>query len=370
MKCLLQLLLICSLNIVFCYASELTNLKVNRMLEPRGIVRTGQFSWQVITEGNEVRQLAYHIKVASTPEGLKGGPALMWDSERRESPDMVQIFYQGRRFPYDSTIYWQLEVWLSNDEHLQSPVQKIETGKRGSDWNDSPVTKADVRHDYFYYLRWLHTLQMTQADSGELFQPFPEDSLALAVDSVAAVLYSLYKDEGDLKAVYDYYSMVRRWMKYQYDSHSSVSTGLISIMTELAQKQNLQADVLEYSRLQGDSTTYEPYWLYTNEPSWCRGVIRQTSSSIAYNRIEISIPSFVGKDKDTVSHESPYGTIRSEWNRDENGVISWEIQIPVGVQAHVEYPKGYADDEGGRNLFLGNGGWMLRLLPVAENENI
>ena len=366
MKCHLQILVICLLNIAFSHASELTNLRVNRMLEPIGIVRVGQFSWQIASEENDVRQLSYQIKVASTPEGLLGGPTMMWDSERRESTDMVQVFYQGRRFPYESTIYWQLEVWLSNDEYLQSTVQKIETGKKGTVWNDAPITKDDVQHDYFYYLRWLHTLQMHQADSGELFSPVPDDSLAIPVDSVAAVLYSLYKDEGDVKVLYDYYNMVKRWVAFHYQNDSTVSYQLIDLMREMAQCQNLQADVQELNHLHVDSTIYEPYWLYTDEPEWCKGAIRQTPSSIAYNRVDLTIPSLIGKTKESYSHKCPYGIIHSEWMKSEDGVVSWEIQLPVGVQAHVLYPKGYADNEGGRNIVLGSGSWILRLLPDVE----
>ena len=368
MKRHFQILVICLLNIAFSNASELTNLKVNRMLEPKGIVRMGQFSWQIASEENDLRQLAYQIKVASTPEGLQGGPTLMWDSEKRESSDMIQIFYQGRRFPYESSVYWELEVWLSNGEHLKSPIQSIQTGSKGTEWNDKPVSKDDVQRDYFYYLRWLHTLQMKQADSGELFLPVPDDTLAIPLDRVPAVLYSLYKDEGDIKSIYDYYNMVKRWIMFQCQKDSTISSQLIGIMTEMAQCLNLQADIQEYSRMHSDSNIYEPYWLYTNEPEWCGGAIRQTSSSIAYNRVDITILNNNGKDKGSISHECPYGIIHNEWEKSEDKTISWEIQLPVGVQARVLYPKGYADNEGKRTIVLGSGNWMLRLLPDVGRE--
>jgi hypothetical protein len=281
---------------------------------------------------------------------------------------MVQVFYQGRRFPYESTIYWQLEVWLSNGEHLKSPVQKIQTGKKGTAWNDTPVTKGEAQHDYFYYLRWLNSLQMNQADSGELFLPVPDDSLSIPVDSVAAVLYSLYRDEGDVKALYDYYYMVKRWMMFHCQKDSTVSTQLISIMTEMAQRQNLHADVMEYKKMKGDSTAYKPYWLYTDEPAWCGKAINQINGSIAYNRIELSIPSLTERSKGAVSHTCPYGFIRSKWSREEGGAVSWEIKLPVGVQAHVLYPKGYADSGGERSLVMESGEWILRLLPDVTGK--
>ena len=358
--------LVSMLSIVVTEASELQNLRVNRMLIPYGIVRTGQFSWQIESEENNVRQLAYHIKVASTEEGLQGGPTLMWDSEKRESSDMVQVYYQGRRFPYDSTVYWQLEVWLSNNEHLQSPVQKIQTGSKGSEWNISSLTKEDGPHYYFYYRRWLHTLMMNQSDSGELYQPVPNDSSAIPVDRVAAVLYSLYKDEGDVKVLFDYYNMVRQWMTYRCQKDSTFSIQLIGMLKEMAQKQNLLADVHEYSRLKVDSTAYEPYWLYTDEPAWCGGAIRQTDSSVAYNRVEITIPSLEGKCENSVSHKCPYGTISSKWSRGDDDSIAWEVHIPIGVQAKVLFPKDYADEEGKDSRILGSGRWTLNLSPLSK----
>lgn len=350
-------------------ASELQNLRVNRMQAPSGIVRTGQFSWQIVSEENNVRQIAYYIKVASTKEGLQGGPTMMWDSERRESADQVQVYYQGRRFPYDSTVYWQLEVWLSNNEHLQSPVQEFRTGSRGTVWNGRPVTQAEERHDYLYYLRWLRTLMISQAGNGELFQPVAEEEEhAIPAERAAAVLYSLYKEEGDMKAVYDYYDMVRRWVDYLYEKDSTVSSRLIEMVTEMAQCQNRQADVTALRRLRTDTTAYAPFWLYTGEEEWCGGAIRQADSGIAYNRTEITIPCPDGKPRGQITHECPYGTISSEWSRGEDNAIMWNIRIPVGVQAILVYPGGYTDEGGDTTSVIGSGQWEVRLIPDSGSR--
>lgn len=370
MNRLLYIILATMLNIAVNEASELQNLRVNRMQDPHGIVRTGQFSWQIVSEENNVRQIAYCIKVASTKEGLQGGPTMMWDSERRESSDMVQVYYQGRRFPYDSTIYWQLEVWLNNNEHLQSSIQEIHTGSKGSVWNSEPLTKEDTTHDYLYYLRWLHTLMIHQAESGELFQPVPDDTLAIPVERVAAVLYSLYKEEGDVKALFEYYNMVRQWMYFCCQKDSTISSQLIDMMKEMARQQNLQGDVHSFRQLRGDSTAYEPFWLYTDELAWCEGAIRQVASSIAYNRVEITIPTLEEKTEGKVSHHCPYGTISSEWSRGEDDAITWDIQIPVGVQALVRYPEGYVDAEGNTDYYIGSGSWELKLDNVNVNVNV
>ena len=360
MKRLLFIILALVSGIAVGGASELRNLCVNRMQDPHGLVRTGQFSWQIVSEENDVYQVAWYIKVASTREGLQGGPTMMWDSERREGADMVQVYYQGRRFPYDSTVYWQLEVWLSNNEHLQSPVQEFHTGSKGTVWNSTPLATDEPRQDYFRYLRWLHTLMIHQAESGELFQPEPGDILAIPADRAAAVLYSLYREEGDVKSLYDYYNMVRQWMYFRCQQDSTVSAQLIDMMTEMARQQNLQGDVIAYSRIKVDSTAYEPFWLYTDEPAWCGGAIRQSASGIAYNRVEIMIPSLDSEPEGHITHECPYGTISSEWSK-SGDELTWNIQIPVGVRAQIRYPEGYVDAEGNTDYYIGSGSWELKL---------
>lgn len=108
--------------------SELTGFRVCRMTEPAGIVRTAQFSWQTVSKKPNVMQLAYRVRVAASKEDLKTGHELLWDSEKRNSDESINVPYQGRRLPYQSKIFWQVEVWLNTDEHIVSPVQSFLTG--------------------------------------------------------------------------------------------------------------------------------------------------------------------------------------------------------------------------------------------------
>ena len=108
--------------------SELTGFKVCRMTEPVGITRTAQFSWQTLSNKPNVKQLAYRLRVAASKDDLKAGQNLLWDSEQTSSDESIGIPYQGRRLPYQSCVYWQVEVWLNTDEHLKSDVQCFLTG--------------------------------------------------------------------------------------------------------------------------------------------------------------------------------------------------------------------------------------------------
>ena len=108
--------------------SELTGFRVGRLAEPTGITRTAQFSWQMRSKKPNVVQTAYCIRVATSKTDLKKGHNLLWDSGRRDSDESVAVPYQGRRLPYQSQVFWQVEVWLSTGEHLVSPVQSFLTG--------------------------------------------------------------------------------------------------------------------------------------------------------------------------------------------------------------------------------------------------
>lgn len=115
-------------------ASRLAGFRVCRMQTASAVEKTAQFSWQIQSEQNDVRQVAYYVRVASSVEGLQGGRSQLWDSEKVMSADCQMVPYQGRRLPYASTIYWQVEVWLSNGEYLKSPVQTFRTALKYTQW--------------------------------------------------------------------------------------------------------------------------------------------------------------------------------------------------------------------------------------------
>lgn len=110
------------------FGSDLTGFRVCRMKEPVGITRTAQFSWQITSQKPNVKQLGYRIKAATSKADLKSGTNLLWDSEMTTSDESIGVPYQGRRLPYQSCIYWQVEVWLNTGEHLTSSVQHFLTG--------------------------------------------------------------------------------------------------------------------------------------------------------------------------------------------------------------------------------------------------
>lgn len=126
------------------YGSDLTGYRVCRMKEPTGIIRTAQFSWQTTSKELNVQQMSYRILVAASKDDLKAERNLLWDSEQTSSDESINIPYQGRRLPYASRVFWQVEVWLNTGEHLKSPVQSFLTGLQQFDSKAQWIGKDDA----------------------------------------------------------------------------------------------------------------------------------------------------------------------------------------------------------------------------------
>ena len=68
--------------------------------------------------------------------------------------------------------------------------------------------------------------------------------------------------------------------------------------------------------------------------------IRQTPTGRAYKHLDMRISMPEELNHVRASRETPYGTVRSEWERTAEG-LSWKIEIPAGTTARVHVPEGY-----------------------------
>lgn len=116
-------------------ASRLCGFRVNRMTQATGVMRTALFAWQIESDKQDVKQTAYRLCVATTPKALEQEcREQLWDSERVESDETLQVPYHGRRLPTQKDIYWQVTAWLSTGECIKSPIQKFITGIKDTEW--------------------------------------------------------------------------------------------------------------------------------------------------------------------------------------------------------------------------------------------
>jgi hypothetical protein len=96
------------------------------------------------------------------------------------------------------------------------------------------------------------------------------------------------------------------------------------------------------------------------------GGISQTEQSIAYKEIVIKPEMVVGITWVKASYQSPYGEIRSEWEKSESSLII-NVKIPANTSALIYIPniKGSVIKEGGKDLASVKG-----IHVISESNNI
>ncbi len=90
------------------------NLRTEYRVNPLGVdVRAPRLSWTLTAPAgaHDVRQTAYQIRVAATPEGLEAPGAALWDSGRVASAETIQIVYRGQALASRMRCYWKVRVW-------------------------------------------------------------------------------------------------------------------------------------------------------------------------------------------------------------------------------------------------------------------
>ena len=115
---------------------HIVEMQVEMRNNPDGIgVTFPRFSWQLQTGIPNVMQTAYQIEVAASPEDLKTGNNLLWNSGKVESDVSILISYAGKTLESGKTYYWKTTVWTNYDNTVQSAQSKWSMGLLNiSDW--------------------------------------------------------------------------------------------------------------------------------------------------------------------------------------------------------------------------------------------
>ena len=116
------------------WATDVTGLQAEYMTQPLGIdVARPRLSWQMQADRYGVRQTAYRIAVATSPDDLVAGH-LYYDSGRVESDCSVGVAYAGPALRPQTRYYWQVTLWDERGEQATSLPTWLETGLMGSTW--------------------------------------------------------------------------------------------------------------------------------------------------------------------------------------------------------------------------------------------
>lgn len=91
--------------------------RVDYLENPLGLDnRRPRFSWTLEAgAARDIRQTAYRVTVAGSPEALRAGAPLLWDSGKVASDRSFDIPYQGPSLTSGQRRWWKVEAWIQGD---------------------------------------------------------------------------------------------------------------------------------------------------------------------------------------------------------------------------------------------------------------
>ncbi|GAB4024462.1 family 78 glycoside hydrolase catalytic domain [Spirosoma gilvum] len=114
-----------------------TNLRCEYRTNPIGVQSDKPaLSWQLVSSQRSIRQKAYQILVADSPQTLSQHTGNVWDSGKISSDASIQVGYQGKAMEPTKTYYWKVRIWDS--KNTESPWSSVGSWQMGllakTDW--------------------------------------------------------------------------------------------------------------------------------------------------------------------------------------------------------------------------------------------
>ena len=111
----LIILLLVSCNNLDSEKVRIEKLKTERLTNPIGIDDINpNFQWILKSNLNDQIQTAYRIVVSSTPNKLNNDNGDLWDSERVDSDNSINVKYAGIKLGSSQQVFWKVKVWDKN----------------------------------------------------------------------------------------------------------------------------------------------------------------------------------------------------------------------------------------------------------------
>ena len=120
------LLTLCSSSVIgaeLAPALKVANPRCEYRVNPLGLdVAHPRLSWELVSEQRGVKQLTYHILVASSSELLAENKGDLWDSGIVQSDQSIQIKYAGKALNSGTHCYWKVMVQTTDGAAAESAV--------------------------------------------------------------------------------------------------------------------------------------------------------------------------------------------------------------------------------------------------------
>jgi alpha-L-rhamnosidase len=102
-------------------SATITDLRCEYLMDPLGIdVEKPRLSWKMEARDPKndrgIKQTAFQVLVASTPELLKKDQGDLWNSDVIESDQSVNVEYNGKQLESGKQCFWKVRVWISKEE--------------------------------------------------------------------------------------------------------------------------------------------------------------------------------------------------------------------------------------------------------------
>lgn len=132
-------------------ALKVSRLRCEYLVAPLGLDECVlRLSWLIECDRRGARQIAYRLRVASTPEKLVTDDSDFWDSGRVESNQTTHVIYSGRKLRSRDVCHWSVEVWDEAGNSARSEPSLWTMGLLAkSDWSakwiaaDPEIIKRD-----------------------------------------------------------------------------------------------------------------------------------------------------------------------------------------------------------------------------------
>jgi hypothetical protein len=93
-------------------ATAVTHLRCEYRTDPLGLdAAAPRLSWRIDSDRRAVRQTAYQVLVASTPQLLARNRGDLWDSGKVASDRSVLVDYAGQPLPSRAQCHWKVRLW-------------------------------------------------------------------------------------------------------------------------------------------------------------------------------------------------------------------------------------------------------------------
>lgn len=170
-------------TLVSLQAADVVNLRCEYMKDPLGIdVAKPRLSWVIDAPQSQitrsVRQTAYQVLVASTPELLAKDKGDLWDSGKVESDQSIQVEYAGKPPESRMKSHWKVRLWTLTSELRPLTAAAPTAWSAPASWTMGLLKPED------WSAKWI-----THPDSKRLSHPWLRRTFEMKEDVKRAVIY-------------------------------------------------------------------------------------------------------------------------------------------------------------------------------------